>query len=275
MIRVSVLLIIAFDGCNDPSSAVWNDFRNSFAVRKRGSLESVASRSSISNTSRSRTSMTPVVMGVQNRYDAPSEDNRGSAVESEMSKSESGQAPLDVSFSVLTPGEQRDIRAWNIRMARETVFSRFYYPEQWELRELKTIEKFLELENPREAPWFFVSWLLVAMVNTMHVLFPQDSDFLVVHTFSSYNTVFRMNLAMRPRSKPSQISSFLVTTTQSPCYLRGGQSFSMERRRGSFCSSLTGWFSLECHSILLSICELLAVLLTTSKVIRCLLPLRN
>ena len=56
--------------------------------------------------------------------------------------------PLEVLFS-LTPGEYRDIRAWNARLSREVVFSRYYFPEQWELRELKTLVTFLELEDPR------------------------------------------------------------------------------------------------------------------------------
>lgn len=41
----------------------------------------------------------------------------------------------------------RDIRAWNIRLSRETVFSQYYFPEKWELRELKTIESFLDLNT--------------------------------------------------------------------------------------------------------------------------------
>ena len=48
----------------------------------------------------------------------------------------------------LTPAERKDINLWSIRLKREQVFSRYYFPEQWELREINTILKFLKLENP-------------------------------------------------------------------------------------------------------------------------------
>ena len=52
----------------------------------------------------------------------------------------------DVSFDTnLTPNEKRDIRAWDRRLAREKVFSKYYYPDAWEAREMVTIQKFLSI----------------------------------------------------------------------------------------------------------------------------------
>lgn len=61
---------------------------------------------------------------------------------------------LVVSFPKLTAFEQRDIRTWDIRISRDTVFSRYYFPELWELRELETLKDFFELENPRGCPHY-------------------------------------------------------------------------------------------------------------------------
>lgn len=167
----------------DQDFNVWSDFRNSIAVRgKRESLDSTfsgklsSSMRSIGNTghSDSATSTTPVrVLGMPNNkfqlsQKSIAESDLGESTGRSIGSSEFASSELsisahphdtslDVSFSALTQGEMRDIRAWNLRIARDTVFSRYYFPEQWELRELKTIEKFLELENPHECPWFMVS----------------------------------------------------------------------------------------------------------------------
>lgn len=62
------------------------------------------------------------------------------------------QDTLGVPFPELTPGERRDLRGWNLRLSREPVFSRYYFPEKWEQREMETLRGFLELvESP-------VSW---------------------------------------------------------------------------------------------------------------------
>lgn len=44
-----------------------------------------------------------------------------------------------------------------MRLTRDQVYGRYYFPEAWEMREMKSIEKFLELQDPREIPWFMVS----------------------------------------------------------------------------------------------------------------------
>lgn len=52
----------------------------------------------------------------------------------------------DVSFDTnLTPNEKRDIRAWDRRLSREKIFSKYYYPEPWEAREMLTIQRFLSI----------------------------------------------------------------------------------------------------------------------------------
>lgn len=100
---------------------------------------------------------TPVVPGVKNDSDESNGKDNIQGIDSSAHFGLTSSAysdTLSVSFSRLTPEEKRGIRAWNIRLSKETVFSRYYFPEQWELRELKTIEKFLQLEDPHESPLF-------------------------------------------------------------------------------------------------------------------------
>ena len=52
------------------------------------------------------------------------------------------------------------LKAWNMRLTRDQVYGRYYFPEAWEMREMKSIEKFLELQDPREIPWFMVRAVL-------------------------------------------------------------------------------------------------------------------
>ncbi|KAL9183458.1 hypothetical protein ACHAXT_004314 [Thalassiosira profunda] len=143
----------------DEDFNVWGDFRNSFAVKgQRDSLASLISSRSSGVSSASKTSATPAVPGVQNKWepheksitendlivdfgalekeeDAPrdAEDDGEGATETAQDSAPIEQGDdrgesLDVSFSRLTPGEQRDIRAWNLRLSRDTVFSRYYFP---------------------------------------------------------------------------------------------------------------------------------------------------
>eukprot|EP00578_Thalassiosira_sp_NH16_P013609 CAMPEP_0181113522 /NCGR_PEP_ID=MMETSP1071-20121207/20392_1 /TAXON_ID=35127 /ORGANISM="Thalassiosira sp., Strain NH16" /LENGTH=516 /DNA_ID=CAMNT_0023197565 /DNA_START=216 /DNA_END=1763 /DNA_ORIENTATION=- len=132
----------------------WSEFRSSIAVRGKSgeSLDSFVSRGlskkSIGNTDHSSTSTSTTPNKFLMSEKSITESNLGEDSEPHTDNVQQ----LDVSFSTLTPGEMRDIRAWNIRMARETVFSRYYFPEQWEIREMKTLEKFLEVGNSHEAP---------------------------------------------------------------------------------------------------------------------------
>ena len=76
--------------------------------------------------------------------------------------------------STLTQGELKDISLWNTRLARDTVYSRYYFPEKWELRELKTIEKFLELE--KDTPWLNEPGRETTKQTVGDVFFPGDHD---------------------------------------------------------------------------------------------------
>ena len=82
---------------------------------------------------------------------------------------------LDISFSTLTAGERQDIRSWNTRLHRDTVFSRYYFPEQWELRELKTIEKFLELDI-KNTSWLDEPGKETTKRTVGDIFFPGDHD---------------------------------------------------------------------------------------------------
>jgi hypothetical protein len=126
----------------------WSDFRSSLSARtlsdptKRDSLESLFSRSSIAYKAGRETSVIS-----EGSISVSDNDFKDSEEDDTFDASGSGSNGIYASFSELTPDEQRDIRAWNIRLSRDTVFSRYYFPEQWELRELKTIENFLDLSN--------------------------------------------------------------------------------------------------------------------------------
>lgn len=116
----------------DQDFNVWSEFRSSFAVAqgKRESLQSLSrssrisrgSKASIGHSTGSRTSTTPVVLGVQNKFNASEKsiDHLEESKHSDLSHSDHGhdEPVLDVSFSTLTPGEVRDIRAWNTRLSR-------------------------------------------------------------------------------------------------------------------------------------------------------------
>ena len=140
-IEEDLLTLKAMDIEHDFNS--WSDFRSTLSIPKRESLESLFSRSSIAyKTTRE---------GSEIFNDSEEDDTFDYA-------SGSGSDSNYVSFSSLTPGERRDIRAWNIRLSRGTVFSRYYFPEQWELRELKTIENFLDLIK-HEGQCLYVSFI--------------------------------------------------------------------------------------------------------------------
>jgi hypothetical protein len=129
--------------------SLWSDFRSSFAVPdKRLSLESLFLKSQTIST-RNLSSLTGGIGIDEDDFDDSEENDT-------FEDSGSGSSGYHVSFSSLTPGEQRDIRAWNIRLSRETVFSRYYFPEIWEQRELKAIANFLDL-NDNEARCLYVS----------------------------------------------------------------------------------------------------------------------
>jgi len=145
-IENDLLILKAMDIENDFN--VWSDFRSSLYPKKRESLESLFSRSSLISkqlSSKELLGFSESSIDIDDFEESEESDNF------EVSRTGSDS----VSFSSLSPGEQRDIRAWNIRLSRGTVFSRYYFPEPWELKELKTIENFLDL-NYHEAQGVYV-----------------------------------------------------------------------------------------------------------------------
>lgn len=163
----------------------WSEFRASIALitqsRSRGddSLQSLFTRlSSISTRSRSSKALNadPICTSIacvalddsdlrQSSDHCSQENDIVSEVDSATSKNS-----RSVIFSKLSPGEQRDIRSWNVRLSRDKVFSRYYCPEQWEQSEMKTIQKFLGLEN-NDASRFSVSFYLLLQINRIMIAF--------------------------------------------------------------------------------------------------------
>jgi len=110
------LQALALNGMNiDADLNMWSSFRGSFSVQKRVSLERI---------------------GKSKRF-------TGAKIEKF-----DGAEEYEDSLHKLSPAEEEDIHQWNVRLGREQVFGRYYYPEQWELREMDTIRKFFKLENP-------------------------------------------------------------------------------------------------------------------------------
>lgn len=125
----------------DSDFNIWSSFRDSFSVQKRASLEVIG------NSKRSSGgSAAAVVMGQKN--DKLYNESLVSITEVDL--------PTDPIENNLSPAEQKDINQWNARLAREQVFSRYYFPEQWEQREMSTIQDFLKLQNPNTATGFMV-----------------------------------------------------------------------------------------------------------------------
>mmetsp|Transcript_14754 Transcript_14754/g.31269 ORF Transcript_14754/g.31269 Transcript_14754/m.31269 type:complete len:619 (-) Transcript_14754:64-1920(-) len=124
----------------DEDFNAWSEFRSEVGRRGeeggRGSMESLATLSAKWKSSGSN------------------QGGDGSHTKEKVKRDKISDAKLQVSFSRLTRGEKRDIRAWEIRLARETVFSRYYFPEQWEVREMTTLQEFLDLKNPTKSPSF-------------------------------------------------------------------------------------------------------------------------
>lgn len=55
---------------------------------------------------------------------------------------------LDVKFSPLSTAERRNIRSWAVRLERTEVFSRYYFPETWELREKEALQNEFSMTEP-------------------------------------------------------------------------------------------------------------------------------
>ena len=149
-IENDLAILAAMDIDNDFS--LWSDFRRSLAVpERRASLESLFLQSS--TASKRNLNMSSLSSGLDIDGDDADDSEKDDNFKED---SEFGSSCNNVSFSSISPGELRDIRAWNIRLSREIAFSRYYFPEQWEQRELKTIANFLDL-NDHEAQGLYVS----------------------------------------------------------------------------------------------------------------------
>ena len=108
----------------------WSSFRGSFSIKKRESLKAIG------NSKRSiiaRKDKAALLLDTKNDASLVSIKEIGIDEDDD---------PLK-----LTPVEQKDIRKWDARLSREQVFSRYYFPERWESREMKTIQSFLNLDN--------------------------------------------------------------------------------------------------------------------------------
>jgi len=126
----------------DSEFNIWSSFRDSFSVQKRASLEVIG------NSTRSSGASTAAALVMGQKNDKLNNESLVSITEVDL--------PTDPIENNLSPAEQKDINQWNARLAREQVFSRYYFPEQWEQREMKTIETFLKLQNPNTATGFLV-----------------------------------------------------------------------------------------------------------------------
>ena len=112
-------------------SDAWAEFRRALAEGERESLESVVSR--------------------RNIHIASDSEDEDAVPGLDSSAGSTGSHALGVSYAGLTTGERNDILGWNTRIAREEVFGRYYFPKHWELRELQTIKKFLELADSNQS----------------------------------------------------------------------------------------------------------------------------
>lgn len=116
-------------------SDAWAEFRRALAEGERESLDAVVSRSR---------------RHLHGAGDGEDDDDDDAPGRDAGARSAGGRA-LGVAYAGLTAGERHELSGWNKRIAREEVFGRYYFPEHWELRELQTIMKFLELEDSNDS----------------------------------------------------------------------------------------------------------------------------
>ncbi len=160
---------------------VWSDFRNSFTDDRRQSLRATRESMKHGSIDDSISSNSHAIMGVP-------QTNRIGSVESICEEdlerdAEKGKAQCDDNiyseraFNKLSPAERADIQEWKKRLTREQVFSRYYFPEKWEMREMKAISDFLSLDEPGTKA-FLVS-LQWSRFSTVHVLTAALRHFLL------------------------------------------------------------------------------------------------
>ena len=140
---------LIIDGNSNAFSDSWTNFRSSMRSNASGKhRECLGLLASMSKRTLALSSSSGLVDTVDEVKGKEDNDNTDGGKIGASRPSAHGNGPLDVPFSNLTPGEKRDLRAWNTRLSREVSFSRYYFPDPWELRELKALQTFLELEDP-------------------------------------------------------------------------------------------------------------------------------
>ena len=130
----------------DKDFNVWSDFRNSFTEATKESIRKL----SVSGLDRERESSGVSTLDSISEPAACRDTVNFYSTETGQSKLHRGdsEASLYVKFSPLSAAERRDIRAWAVRLERKQVFSRYYFPEKWEMREKEAIQKELMLTEP-------------------------------------------------------------------------------------------------------------------------------
>lgn len=136
----------------DKDFNVWSEFRHSFTTTKRESIRQL-STSARRNCSGAIEESTRTMDSISESL-ASEELDIGQSDQATIHRKEStsscggSRSSLYVKFSPLSCAERRDIRSWAVRLEREQVFSRYYFPEAWELREKGAIQKEFLLNEP-------------------------------------------------------------------------------------------------------------------------------
>jgi len=122
----------------DKDFNIWSDFRNSFSVAKKDSI----SQLNIACSGKLESSFSESLGSISEHDQAKLHHD-----ETDVSPACS-RASQHVRFSPLSLAERRNICASVVRLERKQVFSRYYFPETWELREKEAIQRELLLKEP-------------------------------------------------------------------------------------------------------------------------------
>lgn len=158
----------------DKDFNVWSEFRNSFSVAKREDMRQLSASAKVDIKS-SISTMGSISECAISESDVCEDDNdeSGTANSASLKRNDTEstcgrRSSLFVKFSPLSADERCDIREWAVRLERTQVFSRYYFPESWELREKHAIQKELLLTEPLACSGNKVS---VSSVHVCDVLF--------------------------------------------------------------------------------------------------------
>ena len=154
-------------------SSAWEEFRRAIAAPGRTeSLQDLVSRRQLS------------LAAINDDDDGSDDDDEKEAAQQ-----------LGIAYGGLTAAERRDVWAWHVRLSRAEVFGRYYFPEQWEWREMETIRKFLALKDPKEAPEAWVSGSGRLKCVLVRPAFSLTSDRVMLH-------FVRVRWGKSPRRRP-------------------------------------------------------------------------